>query len=155
VSQAQTLVVILTWASFIVTGAILAKWDFREHRLPNVYVIVAFFGGLVGFAAVSVLGHPWESFLRAVIAAVVCVFVFAIIHVLGGMGLGDVKYAGVIGLYLGWISWHSVYWGVFGSFIFATMYVAYRAIRQRPARNIPFGPFMSLGVIVTSAISVA
>jgi leader peptidase (prepilin peptidase)/N-methyltransferase len=116
--------------------------------------MVALVGGLTGFALVSVLNQSWGSFQRAVMAAALCVVVFAMIHVFGCMGMGHVKYASVIGLYLGWISWESVYWGVFAAFLLAALAVFICSICRRPQRNIPFGPFMTLGVIYMSAISV-
>lgn len=150
---AQLIILSCTWACFVVTGVLLAKWDIREHRLPNRYVMWAFFGGLLGFTLSSALSQSLEPLFRAGLAATSCVLIFTLVHIFGGMGMGDVKYAGVIGLYLGWIGWESVYWGVFGAFILAAMFVLVTAVCKRPQRKIPFGPFMTLGAIVTSAIS--
>ncbi len=67
-----------------------------------------------------------------------------------GMGLGDVKLAGVIGLYLGWLGWGQLAVGAFSAFLlgasFSLVLVAARRANRRTA--IPFGPFMLAGAWV-------
>ncbi len=149
----EILVLGTTWAWFLLTGLVLARWDIREHRLPNKCVAVSLIGGLIGFSILSMIEQSWASFVRGVMGAGLCVLLFSIVHLLGGMGMGDVKYSAVIGLYLGWLSWDSIYWGVFTAFALAAFVVAVNALRRKPKRAIAFGPFMTLGVIVTGAIA--
>lgn len=147
-----TCVVGATWMSFLVTGFILARWDIRDHRLPNKYVAMALAGGLLGFALLSAIEQSWESLARGLMGGGICVLVFAIAHIVGGMGMGDVKYSAVVGLYLGWLSWESIYWGVLSAFGLAAFIVATSAIRRKALRSIPFGPFMTLGVVLTGVM---
>ena len=147
-----TFVVGATWISFLATGFILAKWDIRDRRLPNKYVAMALAGGLIGFTLLSVIEQSWDSLARGLIGGGICVLVFAVAHVMGGMGMGDVKYSAVIGLYLGWLGWESIYWGVFSAFALAAFIVATSAIRRKRLRSIPFGPFMTLGVVLTGVL---
>lgn len=149
----EILVLGTTWVWFLVTGLVLARWDIREHRLPNKCVAVTLVGGLIGFSILSVFEQSWVSLVRGVMGAGLCVVFFSIVHLLGGMGMGDVKYSAVIGLYLGWLSWNSIYWGVFTAFALAAFVVVVNALRRKPQRAIAFGPFMTLGVIVTVAIT--
>jgi leader peptidase (prepilin peptidase)/N-methyltransferase len=69
-----------------------------------------------------------------------------LIHV-GGMGGGDVKLAGVIGLYLGWLGWGALAVGALAAFllggVFGVLLLALRRAGRRSA--IPFGPWMLAG----------
>ena len=63
------------------------------------------------------------------------------------MGMGDVKFAMLIGSFLGVINGLSALWLsiVFGGVFGAIMIVAKKATRKT---RIPFGPFMVLGALV-------
>jgi leader peptidase (prepilin peptidase)/N-methyltransferase len=66
------------------------------------------------------------------------------------MGLGDVKLAGVLGLYLGWLGWSSVLVGTFAGFLLGgVLGVALLLVRRASGRTaIPFGPFMLAGALL-------
>ena len=66
-----------------------------------------------------------------------------------GIGWGDVKLSGLLGLYLGWIGPPALVLGVAGGFVLAAvagvgLIVAGRATRRS---QIAFGPFMLAGAI--------
>ena len=63
------------------------------------------------------------------------------------MGFGDVKLAGVLGLYLGWLGWAEVVDGGFLGFLFGGVVgVALMVVRRAGRKSqIPFGPFMLAG----------
>ena len=65
----------------------------------------------------------------------------------GGMGGGDVKLAGVIGIYLGWLGWGSLAVGSFAAFLFGGLFGVGLLLLRRAGRKtaIPFGPWMILG----------
>lgn len=142
-----------TWAWFVITGVLLAKWDFREHRLPNNLVVAALMGGLLGFISFALIEADWVSIGRGLIGAILCVVIFLIAHVCGGMGMGDVKYSAVMGLYLGWLGWGSIYGGLLIAFGLASLLAVTGFILKRQRRSIPFGPFMAMGVVISGAIS--
>ena len=64
------------------------------------------------------------------------------------MGLGDVKWAGVLGAYLGWLGWSAMVDGTLIAFIAAAgaLVVARPAGRRRA--SLPMAPFMVLGAVV-------
>ena len=64
-----------------------------------------------------------------------------------GMGFGDVKLAGLIGLYLGWLGWGSLLVGAFLGFLLGAVVGIALMVRGRAGRKtkIPFGPFMLMG----------
>ena len=149
------LVGMLAWMSFVVTGAYLTRIDMREHRLPNIIVLSAGGGGVLSIALYSALTQSWGAFGRAVLAAVINMVIFLSISVLGGMGIGDVKYAAVTGLYLGWLGWEYLWWGSFLAFAAAGALAVVHILRRRTRTAIAFGPFMFGGVIAGSLLSAA
>jgi leader peptidase (prepilin peptidase) / N-methyltransferase len=146
------ILVTATWVWFILTGLTLAVWDIREHRLPNPIVASALLGAVVGFGCVAALSGAWSSLARGLLAAVIVSAVYLVIHILGGMGMGDVKYALVTGLYLGWIGWEALWWGTFIAFLLASMVVLARVLIKLKSPQLPFGPFMAIGVLMAAVI---
>lgn len=146
-------ILVLTWLWFMFTGVLLARWDFREHRLPNRLVFAALAGGLSGFALASLVQRSWIPFSHALLGGALSGLLFLIIHIIGGMGMGDVKYSLVTGVYLGWLGWEFLWWGTFASFVLATCAVVFSVIRRQRMREIPFGPFMTVGVLLTGAVA--
>jgi leader peptidase (prepilin peptidase) / N-methyltransferase len=64
-----------------------------------------------------------------------------------GMGFGDVKLAGVLGMYLGFLGWGHVFAGTFAAFILGGLWsLGLLAARRGNLQSaIPFGPFMLAG----------
>lgn len=143
-----------TWLWFVVTAIMLSKVDLRECRLPNALVLIAYLGGLLGFALVARLDSNYVLLVNAVLGSLSASLVYFVIHLLGGMGMGDVKYAGVIGLYLGSLGWAYLYLGSMISFVGAAMWVVPQMLINRKARTVPFGPFMALGVLTSGVVAI-
>ncbi len=64
-----------------------------------------------------------------------------------GMGFGDVKLAGVLGMYLGFLGWQHVFAGTFAAFLLGGLWSLgiIAARRGTLTSAIPFGPFMLAG----------
>lgn len=145
---------LVTWVWFFITALKLSKIDFREHRLPNLLVLVSYLGGIVGFALVALAQNDIRVFISALAGSLIACLAYLIIHMLGGMGMGDVKYAAVVGLYLGSLGWSYLYLGTFISFACAALWVLPRIFSKRRTRDVPFGPFMALGVFVSGLLAI-
>jgi leader peptidase (prepilin peptidase)/N-methyltransferase len=63
------------------------------------------------------------------------------------MGFGDVKLAGVLGLYLGWLGWGWLAIGAFAAFFLGGVFSIALLISRKARREsgIPFGPWMLAG----------
>lgn len=143
-----------TWAlpAYLVFGGVavaLAFIDIDTHTLPNVIVLPSYPVILVLLSGASALEGDWWALIRAVIAgAVLWVFYFILaVAWPGGMGFGDVKLAGVVGIVLGWLGWGAVVVGGFGAFIFGGIASAVLMAMGRVGRKdgVPFGPWLLLG----------
>lgn len=69
----------------------------------------------------------------------------------GGMGFGDVKLAGLLGLYLGWLGWEQVLVGAFAGFVIGGL-VGVGLIVARRANGktaVAFGPAMLAGAMLS------
>jgi leader peptidase (prepilin peptidase)/N-methyltransferase len=116
-----------------------------EHRIiPNKALLPAALWALAGWAVVD------PGFLPEALAAGAGAFLFFLIVALAypaGMGMGDVKLAGVMGLYLGL----SVVPGLLMAFAAGSIVgIAIIAREGGDARKkgVPFGPFLALGGFV-------
>jgi leader peptidase (prepilin peptidase)/N-methyltransferase len=130
----------------------LALIDLDTHRLPNSIVLPSYAVGGGLLAVVAVLDGDGGALLRAVIAAAGAFALYLILGLVkpGAMGFGDVKLAGLLGLYLGWVGWGAVVVGIFGGFLVggAVALVLVAARRARLGGGIPFGPSMLAGAWV-------
>lgn len=136
-------------AAALATGPLVVI-DLREHRLPNVFTLPAYPVIMALLALAALMDGQWGAFVRALLAGLVTLAGFALLHVINasGMGLGDVKLAGPLGMLLGWISWNTVMWGVFLGFLTAAAWSIVLLLTKRATRSshIAFGPFMLLGL---------
>ena len=66
------------------------------------------------------------------------------------MGFGDVKLAGVLGLYLGWLGWGVLVVGGFLGFLLGAVVGGGLMLASKAGRKtqIPFGPFMISGALI-------
>lgn len=149
---AATLVALATFLSLAAVSVALTLIDLDTHTLPNRIVLPSYAVGGALLLAASVLSGDWAALLRAVIgmgAMFVAYLVMALAYP-GGMGLGDVKLAGVLGLHLAWLGWGSLLVGAFAAFVlggvFSVILLALRRVNRKS--GIPFGPWMLGGAWV-------
>ncbi|WP_284977669.1 prepilin peptidase [Arthrobacter sp. fls2-241-R2A-200] len=155
---------------FLAMAVRLTVIDVRSHLLPNRIVfpsyavagalllaaaVVGFFGGTDGTSrlGVALFGVPGLRVLAGGAALWLFYFVLRVIHP-PGMGFGDVKLAGVLGLYLGYLGWNHVMAATFAAFLLGGLWsLAILAARRGTLRSaIPFGPFMLAGAALAMAV---
>jgi leader peptidase (prepilin peptidase)/N-methyltransferase len=146
---AALLPTLLYWAAI---GIALTLIDLDHHRLPNVIVLPSYIVTAVLLLLASVLTGDYGRLLTAAIG---CAALFALYWILamaypGGMGFGDVKLAGALGMLLGWLGWAPLIVGAFSAFLLGGIIGAILMIGRRATRKsrIPFGPFMLVGAAV-------
>jgi leader peptidase (prepilin peptidase)/N-methyltransferase len=131
------------------TGVLLAVIDVQHRLLPNRVVVPSVGIGAVLLLLAALPGQDWAGLLRAALgaAALFAVFLFLALISPSGLGMGDVKLAGLLGLYLGWIGWGAVAVGAAAGFVVqAVLALVLLAARRIGLRGeLPFGPAMLLG----------
>lgn len=130
----------------------LAFIDYDTHKLPNALTLPSYLVGVALLVPAAVLDGEPHRLLSAVIGMAglyALYFTLAIVKP-GGMGFGDVKLAGVIGLYLGFLGWGPLLVGAFLGFFLGGLggAAAIAARRAGLKSKIPFGPYMVLGAMV-------
>jgi leader peptidase (prepilin peptidase)/N-methyltransferase len=134
---ARPLVVGLVWLA-LVTPRLVAV-DIAEHRLPDAIVLPA-----LAVAGVSVLVDG-RDLPTAIAAAAGYGILLLLLHVLGGMGLGDVKLAPVLGLLTGALGSLAAVTSPLLAFVAGGAAAVAVLIRRGPGAAMPFGPAMLLG----------
>lgn len=129
----------------------LAVIDLDVMRLPDRIVLPSYLVALVLLAPAVIAGQSWAAATRGLVAAVLLfAFYFVLAALPKGMGAGDVKLAGLLGLYLGWLGWSSVAVGTFAGFLLGGLAGAVLMVLRRAGRKsrIPFGPAMLAGAFL-------
>jgi len=131
---------------FVAVLIALAFIDLDTFRLPDVLTLPLLGLGVLG--AFLIPGNPtgWES-VFSTLGAGGLFWIIARVYP-QGMGLGDVKLVAAMGAFLGF---PSIFLAVFiGSFVgaFVGIFLLF-AGRKRFGQQIPFGPYLALGAILT------
>lgn len=143
---------IVALVAFLYLSAIslaLALIDLDVRRLPNSIVLPAYAVGALLLGAASILSGDYAALLRAAIgcAALGLLYLVMAVAIPGGMGFGDVKLAGVLGLFLGWLGWGPLAVGALLAFVLGGLFgIALLIVRKGGRKTaIPFGPWMLAG----------
>lgn len=126
--------------------------DLDVHRLPDAIVLPSYVVSGVLLAGAALTGGSWGPYARGWAAAAIlyaAYFALAVAYP-AGMGFGDVKLAGVLGLHLGWLGWGQLALGAFLAFFLGGVVGLALIATGRATRKsaIPFGPFMLVGALV-------
>lgn len=139
----------LVLVAFLYLAAIslaLALIDLDTRTLPNAIVLPAYGVGAVLFVIASLVSGDYSGLLPALIGATAAGLLYFLLFVStsGGMGFGDVKLAGVLGLFLGYLGWGQLATGIFGAFLFGGIFGIAVLLSGRGTRKtkVPFGPWM-------------
>jgi leader peptidase (prepilin peptidase)/N-methyltransferase len=148
----STLATVAEFAAFgglAVLSVALAVVDLRTHRLPDRLVLPAYPAAVILLGGAALLrGEPLR--LISVAGGALALFAFYLgLRMLraGGMGGGDVKLAGLLGAYLGYLGWDAVLAGALAGFLFGGVFAAALLLtrRARAGTAVAFGPWMLLG----------
>ena len=133
-------------------GLALALIDLDHHRLPDVLTLPSYPVAVLLLGLAVLAGSQSGSLTRALLggAAMYAVYFALCLAHPAGMGFGDVKLAGVLGLYTGWLGWGSWAVGLFLGFLLGGVFGIALIAAGRGGRKtrVPFGPFMLLGVLL-------
>jgi len=142
--------VALLWFAGIAIA--LTAIDLDTHRLPDRIVLPSYavLAALLGTAAL--LTGDGEGAARAAAGAGILFAFYLALALISprGMGMGDVKLAGVIGLMLGWVGWAALAVGALAAFLLGGLAAVALILARRARRTtgIPFGPWMLGGAWV-------
>ncbi len=138
-------------ASVSILLLILAAIDLEHRRLPNAIVLPATAVAALWVVLRAAFQGDWgmasEAFLCGA-AAFTLLFLIAVVS--RGMGFGDVKVAGFIGLATGSFGWRVAVLAIFASFFLGGIAAVALLVFGKKGRKaaIPFGPALAAGAVV-------
>ena len=117
-----------------------------EHRIiPNKITLPAAVGAIGVGLVTQLSGVPQQLIAGAAAGGFLLVFALAYPR---GMGMGDVKLAGVLGLYLGAAVAVALFAAVVAAMIVGVWIMASVGVRAGRKTAVPFGPFLALGGVI-------
>jgi leader peptidase (prepilin peptidase)/N-methyltransferase len=119
--------------------------DLEHHIIPNVLSAI----GAVGAVALCLLFDS-DSLVENLIAGAAAggFFLLAAFVYPAGMGMGDVKLAGVLGLFLGRAVAPAIFIALIAGVLIGAAIIARHGAAEGRKKGIPFGPWLSLGGVV-------
>lgn len=142
-------------AAYFVLGAalvVLCVVDLELKRLPTPILVTAGALGAPLLVAASAVSGTWDACVHAAVAAAVCGGAFLLVWLLvpRGIGLGDVRLAGLCGGFLGWLGYRVTAVGFVTAFLSAGVVALALLGSGRIGRRakLPFGPFLAGGAVV-------
>lgn len=141
--------IVAAWLYAVVVGVALAMIDWRTWRLPDVIT-------LPSYPVLLALLAPSGRLLDALVAGGAFAGCYAVLWFLRptGLGLGDVKLAGLIGLVTGAVGVRTAVAAGVGGFFLGALYAVGLLITRRATRasEFPFGPFMLVAALAAAAV---
>lgn len=143
---------LLAFAAFGVLGVGMAYVDLRRHLLPDRFTVPALGAGAVLLGGAALASGAGTEYARAWACAAALLGFYLVLALIypAGLGLGDVKLAASLGLYLGWLSWGAPIVGTFAGFVVGGVVSLVLLLTGRANRRtaVPFGPSMLAGALV-------
>jgi leader peptidase (prepilin peptidase)/N-methyltransferase len=140
----------------IVVVTVLSIIDIRTHRLPRRIIYLGAGLGLPWLVIDAILSDRPGRILGMVLGAVGAGIAFVAIYIAarGAFGDGDVRFAPLLGAYLGWYGIDHVVIGLFLGFAIASTVGLALMLGGRASRRseLPFGPFMATGALVVLVV---
>ena len=143
-----------SWSLLVVlplvpVGVALAVIDWRTRMLPTRLIAPAYAVTLVAILVAWLAdGRDLVDLERTALGWLVYGGMFFVLWFVypRGLGYGDVRLSGVLGLALGWVGWSELLLGIWNGLLFGGIIGGLLALVTR-RRDYPFGPFMLVGAL--------
>jgi leader peptidase (prepilin peptidase) / N-methyltransferase len=145
---------LLVWVPLLPLAAALAYVDWHTRLLPVHLVYPAYAVAALTAVIAALAGGDLPALERAALGWVVGGLVYGVLWFVypAGLGYGDVRLSGVLGIALGFLGWGQLVVGLYAGFLLGGVVgLVLRVTGLVPQRHIPFGPFMLLGALVGAA----
>jgi leader peptidase (prepilin peptidase)/N-methyltransferase len=141
----------LTYGVLVGAGMWLTLIDIDTHLLPR-RIVFRTTALVLPLLIICAFFDDAGSVLGMFIGAITMWMFMRVLEVLarGGLGGGDVALAGLLGLYLGWISYEAIAVGLLTAFVVGGVYAVLLLITRKADRltRFAFGPFLVVGALI-------
>lgn len=138
---------------FVSVVLVLTLIDWRYMILPTGVVIFGSIVAILGKSALSYLHQDATIIIKSVLGGIIGYGVVALVFYLciwilkkEGMGYGDVRYLGMIGLFT---SPSLVFLTLLIGSVVGSVYGMMIYLKQKESLEFPFGPFLSIGALIS------
>ncbi|MFN8194253.1 MAG: A24 family peptidase [Nocardioidaceae bacterium] len=142
---------LLFWAPLVPLGVALAVIDWRTQLLPTKLIWPAYAVTLAGVLVVWLATRDTGDVTRAFWGWLMAGGLYFLLWVVypRGLGYGDVRLSGILGIILGHLGWGEVLTGVYAGFLLGGVLGGLLSVlRVVKRKSFPFGPFMLVGALV-------
>ncbi|MDP9387609.1 MAG: prepilin peptidase [Actinomycetota bacterium] len=126
--------------------------DLERFIVPNRILYPTLFLAAPLLLVAAAVDGDWSSVRTAAIGGAAGWALLLVVHLVSpaGMGFGDVRLAGLIGMMLGWLSVGHLFVGLFLAFLAAAVVgVTLIAVGVKGRKDkVPFGPFLAAGALL-------
>jgi leader peptidase (prepilin peptidase) / N-methyltransferase len=139
------------WIYLGVVGVALAYVDWRTRLLPTRLIAPSYAVVAVLAVLASATTGDWAALLRAALGWALAGGLYFVLWFVypRGMGYGDVRLSGVLGIALGWLGWAELVVGIYAGFLLGAIVGGGLALAKVvDRRRYAFGPFMLAGALV-------
>ena len=142
---------VLTYGVLVGAGMRLSLIDIDTHLLPRriVYRTIAVAMPLL---VLSAFLDNTGSIAGMFIGGIAMWCILRVLEVLsrGDLGGGDVGLGGLLGLYLGWVSYEAIFVGLIAAFFVGGLFAVALLISRKANRHthFAFGPFLIVGTLI-------
>jgi leader peptidase (prepilin peptidase)/N-methyltransferase len=155
----ETTLAALRTALFLLCAAPITLVDLRSARIPDAFSL----GGLAFLALFDALFEPASLPCDCLSAALASALFLGVRSFVGGLGLGDVKYAALVAFYTGlpWCFAAMAAAALSALLCLGVLAAASAAGLRASARGgrrsmmLPFAPFLTLGALAAAALELA
>jgi leader peptidase (prepilin peptidase)/N-methyltransferase len=132
-------------------GVALALVDWRTRLLPTRVIAPTYVALVPVVVLVGLLDGDTAALVRAGVGWLLAGGFFVVLWLVhpGGLGYGDVRLSGILGIVLGYLGWSELFWGLWAGFLLGGvggLVLARLGLVDRRAN--PFGPWMLIGAVV-------
>jgi leader peptidase (prepilin peptidase) / N-methyltransferase len=147
---------------YLVTiGIALAVIDIDVRRLPDAVVLPSYVVSVLLLMPAGAAKADWGGAERAIAGmfALLALFFALALAYPNGLSMGDVKLAGLLGMYLGWLSWNALFLTAIGSIFIAAVGGSFAIVTKHATRHlaVPIVPCLIsaalLALFLTAPIS--
>jgi leader peptidase (prepilin peptidase)/N-methyltransferase len=139
------------WVYLAAVGVVLAYIDSQTRLLPTRLILPSYLVVAALVLAAFFADRVNDDLVRAGLGLVIMGGFYRLMYAIypAGMGFGDVRLSGLLGLALGYLGWGALLAGMYAGFLLGGVGGTLLAIfRLADRKRYPFGPFMLLGALV-------
>lgn len=142
---------LLLAAYLVPVGVALSVVDWRTRLLPTRLIAPSYVVLVVLAVVAAAVEGDWDDLARAGWGWLAAGGLFLLMWLIypAGMGYGDVRLSGLLGIALGYVGWGELLVGLFAAFLLGGLGGGLLSVlRIVDRKSYPFGPFMLLGAVV-------